>query len=171
MTARIRTIAFVLAFFLSLSFFTACSKTESDITDNSSCTVTCAEILNECMAIDSTLPEMVTYTDGLNNGSDVFSAFTDESMDMVSDFAYAYASDGSAPEIIIIKLKSTDDVLKMMRSLSSHMETRKNGFAEYTPEQVEMVEKGCLGYEGVYIGYFINNKSALMQKTLSEKVK
>ena len=157
------------AILIAVTALVACGKTnKGDEKDNSELTITCAEVLDDMMELDSKLPELMIYDKGIDNGEDVFHAFSNESMDLVSDYAYAYAADGSAPELIVLKLKNIDDAEKIMSDLKEHMELREGTMANYSPEEVEMVKNGKIVREGVYIGMFIGNKSTLMQSSFTE---
>ncbi|KAI4444982.1 hypothetical protein C823_008004 [Eubacterium plexicaudatum ASF492] len=88
---------------------------------------------------------------------------SDLSYDLVDSYFYAYAANGTAEEIAVIKLKDKSDASSMMQSIHDHIETRQGTFQEYDPEQAVMTEKAVVTREGNYIALIISSKTDLFK--------
>ena len=145
---------------ISMLLLAACgSSQESEVV-----TVDLKTLQEEMLAADTTLPEMTKATNEDSDAELSFSYLTDLEYSLADSYFYAYASDGTAPEIAVIKVKDSQDVVTMMDSLKEHIKSRKGTFQEYAPEQVELVEKAVLVHQGNYIAMIISEKSGLVQK-------
>lgn len=140
----------------------ACSSKQKD--DSSEKSVSIAD-LQECMlTADTTLPEMIVVSSDKEQAELNFSYLSDLSYDIVDSYFYAYAKDGTAEEIAVIKLKDQADVAMMMNSLHNHIKQRKGTFQEYAPEQIEMAEKAVVTREGPFVTFIICSKNGMVQK-------
>ena len=113
---------------------------------------------------DTTLPEMVTVRGSDKDAELNFTALSDLEYDRISDYFYAYAKDGSAEEIAVVKLKDEVDVAPMMDSINQHLKDRKGSLQEYAPDQVGLVDQAVVTYEGNDVVMIVSKKSGLVQK-------
>ncbi len=153
---------------LVISVISACGSTDNSNTSNASenneKNITISQ-LQECMLqADTTLPEMVTVSSLEEQAELNFSYLSDLSYDLVDEYFYAHAKDGTAEEIAVIKLKDQGDAAAMMDSLHDHIAQRQGTFQEYAPEQVEMTEHAVVTRENAYAALIISSKSGLVQK-------
>lgn len=148
------------ALIISMLLMAACgSKPESD-----GVTVDLKALQEDMLGADTTLPEMTKVTNEDDDAELSFSYLSDLEYSLADSYFYAYASDGTAPEIAVVKVKDSQDVVTMMDSLKQHIESRKGTFQEYAPEQVALVEKAVLVHQGNYIALIISEKSGLVQQ-------
>ena len=85
-------------------------------------------------------------------------------------YFYAYAKDGSASEIAVIRMKDESDIAPMMDSINAHLKTRRGTMQEYKPEQVDLIDKAVITYEGNDVALIVSEKNGLVQKEFkSEK--
>lgn len=122
------------------------------------------------LGADPTLPEMVIVRGTEEDAELNFTALSDLDYDRVSDYFYAYAKDGSANEIAVIRMKDESDIAPMMDSINEHLKTRKGTMQEYNPEQVGLIDKAVITYEGNDVALIVSEKNGLVQKEFkSEK--
>lgn len=144
-----------------LTMVSACGTGTSSSSD---VTVSMSELQEVMLSADTTLPEM-TKISSENEQADLnFSYLSDLSYDLVDSYFYAYAANGTAEEIAVIKLKDKSDASSMMQSIHDHIETRQGTFQEYDLEQAVMTEKAVVTREGNYIALIISSKNGLVQK-------
>lgn len=123
------------------------------------------------VSADTTLPEMTVDS---SDGADAeinFSAICDFNYKRVAGYYHAYASAGGASEIAIICVNSEDDVNALVNSLKAHIETRRSVMENYTPEQVEIVDKAIVSPTGCYVGLFICEKSGYDKNNFEAELK
>ena len=134
-------------------------------TDNSPETSVSISSLQETMlSADTTLPEMTKVSSEDAQAELNFAYLSDLSYDLVDAYFYAYATEGTAEEIAVIKLKDKNDASAMMKAMHDHIESRQGTFQEYDPEQLSMTEKAVVTREGSYIALIISSKDGLVQK-------
>ncbi|MGN0241497.1 MAG: DUF4358 domain-containing protein, partial [Candidatus Weimeria sp.] len=86
-------------------------------------------------------------------------------------YYYAYASDGTAPELAVVSLKDTDDTADLMSAIKDHQKNREETMQEYSSDQVQMVQSYILTQKNGTVGYFIGQGTADLEKTFKEEVK
>lgn len=122
------------------------------------------------LGADPTLPEMVIVRGNEEDAELNFTALSDLDYDRVADYFYAYAKDGSASEIAVIRMKDESDIAPMMDSVNAHLKTRRGTMQEYKPEQVDLIDKAVITYEGNDVALIVSEKNGLVQKEFkSEK--
>lgn len=120
------------------------------------------------VSVDTTLPAMKTVSSEQDNAELKFTALSDLDYELVDGFYYAYAEDGSAPEIAVICLKKSTDAAKLMESLKKHLSDRTGTMSEYAPDQVELVEKAVVTNQGAYVTMIVSEKNGLVQKEFKD---
>lgn len=159
---------YIICILLSV-FFTmtaACGQKEtSDQSDHTQKNISMANLQESMFSADTTLPKMTTISSDDEQAELNFTYLSDLSYDMVDSYFYAYATDGTAEEIAVIKLKDKGDVSTMMDALHDHIKQRQGTFQEYAPEQVGMTEKAVITREDSYVALIISQKNGLVQKT------
>lgn len=119
----------------------------------------------------SGFPEMKTLTSDDKDADIDFTTLCDYDYDGVSSFYYAYAADGTAPEMAVISLKNADDTAELMRSIKDHVKTREGTMQEYTPDQVQMVQNYILVQQKGTVGLFIGQGATALEKSFKKVVK
>lgn len=140
----------------------ACGDTETD--SQSVSDISISELQEIMLAADTTLPEMIQVSSEDEQAELNFSYLTDLSYDMADAYFYAYASEGTAEEIAVVRLKDKNDAAAMMDAFHDHIAKRQGTFQEYAPKQVAMTEKAVVTREGNYIALIISSKNGLVQK-------
>ena len=120
------------------------------------------------LAADTTLPEMSVVTSADEGAKLNFTMLCDADYSLVDSYYYAYASDGTAPEIAVVTTKKESDNAKVMEAIVSHVETRRGTMEEYTPDQVEMVTNYTLVRRGRVICYIVSEKRGLCETAFTE---
>lgn len=118
----------------------------------------------EMLEADKTLPEMDIVRGSDKDAEDNFTVLSDFDYERVEDYFYAYSKTGSAEEIAVIRLKDKDDVAPMMDAIHAHLEDRKGTMEEYSPEQVDCVDKAVITYEGRDVAMIVSEKNGLVQE-------
>lgn len=154
---KILIIAVVLLIFLS-----ACGASAEN--SDSSKMIPVSNLKDAMLAADTTLPELVTVSGSDEQAELNFSYLSDISYDLIEDYFYAYAKDGSAEEIAVICLKDKGDAASVMNSLHDHVTQRQGTFEEYAPEQAGMTGRAIITRQDRYVTLIISNKNGLVQK-------
>ncbi len=140
----------------------ACGGTDTSSETDSEISI--SRLQDTMLSADTTLPEMTRVSSEDDQAELNFTALTDLSYDMADAYFYAYATEGTAEEIAVIKLKDKNDAAAMMDSLHEHIEKRKGTFQEYAPEQISMAENAVVTREGSYVALIISSKNGMVQK-------
>lgn len=161
---RIYILLVVMAILLS-----GCGNTVS--TEPNKKSIAISDLQKSMLAADTTLPEMMIVSDADEQADLNFSYLSSLSYDMIDSYFYAYAKDGTAEEIAVIRLIDKGDAAAMMDSLHEHIKQRKGTFQEYAPEQVEMTQNAVVTRHENYIALIISKKNGMVQKTFEESFK
>lgn len=159
-----RWIALGMAVVLSLGTLVGCAGTSAESPVDA---VTLGKAVAEA---DTTLPEMTTNTSEGEDAELSFSAVCNVDYSRVEGYYHSFATDGTAPEIIVVIAKDTTDVTAILTGIKDHVATRKGTMEEYSPEQVATVEKAVITYKGRYIACFISDKSNNDKATFEEEL-
>lgn len=130
-----------------------------------------SDLQDAMLAADTTLPELVKVSGSDEQAELNFSYLSDLSYDMVDDYFYVYAKDGTAEEIAVIRLKDKGDAAAVMNALHDHITQRQGTFQEYAPEQIEMTERAVVTRQDSYVALIISKKSGLVQKAFEDFLK
>ena len=94
---------------------------------------------------------------------------TEEQME---EFAGLYCNDGvTQDQIIYIKAKSDADVKDIQDELKANLDSIYNVIKNYTPEQVEMIQKATVDTEGLYVSLVISNDAEKIKEIFNESIK
>ncbi len=145
-----------------LTMASACGSTKSTNQPESNISIT--SLQEAMLSADTTLPEMTKISSEDDQAELNFTFLSDLSYDLVDSYFYAYASEGTAEEIAVIKLKDKGDVSTMMQAMHDHVKSRQGTFQEYDPEQVSMTEKAVITREDQYVALIVSSKNGLVQK-------
>ena len=129
----------------------ACGKTEEGAEKD----ISMEELEEKLLGADSTLPEMAVARGSDQDAEVTFAYLCGFDYDRVEDFFYAYADQGTAHEISVIRLKDPADAAPVMKELKAHVESRLGTMENYSPDQVAMVEDHVLVREGSYVALII----------------
>lgn len=124
----------------------------------------------ELAALDTELPKMETVTNTSDNAETAFAVLADFDYAKVDAFYYSYSADGTPEEIAVIKVKEKNDVADLMNALQTHIDSRRQTFEQYSPEQVSMVENTILTFQGDVVLYAASKKNGVMQDKFKEKI-
>lgn len=116
---------------------------------------------------DTSLPEMSVVTSADKDAELNFTTLCDADYSLVDGYYYAYAADGTAPEIAVVTTKKETDNAKVMEAIVSHVETRRGTMAEYSPEEVELVTNYTLVRRGRVICYIVSKKRGLAESAFT----
>ncbi len=145
-----------------LTMAAACGSTDAKNAQDTTISIT--QLQETMLSADTTLPEMTKTSSDDEQAELNFTYLSDLNYDLVDSYFYAYATEGTAEEIAVIKLKDKSDASSMMQALHEHVKNRKGTFQEYDPEQVDLTEKAVVTREGNYIALIISSKNGLVQK-------
>ena len=133
-----------------------------------SVTADAAVVGEKLMEADTSLPEMSVVTSADADAGLNFTSLCEADYDLVDSYYYAYAADGTAPEIAVVTTKRESDNSKIMEAIVSHVETRRGTMEEYDPEQVELVTNYTLVRRGRVICYIVSEKRGLAEQAFTE---
>lgn len=134
-------------------------------------TTDAVSIGEKLMGQASGFPEMKTITSSDKDAEINFTTLCDFDYAKVSSYYYAYAADGTAPEMAVVSLKNSDDTADLMSSIKEHQKTREGTMQEYSADQVQMVDSFILTQKNGTVGYFIGKGTADLEKSFKKEVK
>lgn len=144
--------ALVIIVMLAASFITmtGCSSESSG--------ASCRDILNGCKKIapEGSFDTMVCYGEDLYEDS--FDNLYGIQFKDISDGAILYTeSGGLADEISIVCMKDNSDVQVARQKLQERIESRRNTFAGYKPEEVYKLDNASVIVQGNYAAIIISD--------------
>lgn len=102
------------------------------------------ELQKSMVSADKSLPEMKISGSWDENAEKAFSYISDMEYNKIHGFFLAYAADGMAYELAVVKLKDKSDAGEMEDSLNEHVQTRVRMYKTYEPEQVQRAENAVV---------------------------
>lgn len=163
MTSIIKRLACaVCALALALSLG-ACGGEKSDIS--------MYELQKAMLAADEGLPEMLTSGSWEENGEKTFPYLSDLDYNKVQDYFLAYAADGMAYEVAVIRLRDKADVSDAEESLREHLESRVRLYRNYEPEQVKRAESALIKAEGSFVLLIMCDEPESVENAFREFIK
>lgn len=120
----------------------ACGGEKSDIS--------MYELQKNMLAADAGLPDMRIVGSWEENGEKTFSYLSDLDYNKVRDYFLAYAADGMAYELAVIRLRDKADVTAAADSLREHLDGRVRLYRTYEPEQTARAENAVIKTEGSF---------------------
>lgn len=131
-----------------------------------------AKELGEQMAeADGGLPDMTTITSDDKDADLNFTSLCDFDYDKVDSYWYSYAADGSASEMSVVILKDSGDAAELMKSLKQHVQDREGTMANYSPDQVQLVDNYILKNEGKYVTLIISEHNGAAEQAFEDAIK
>jgi len=130
--------------------------------------VSLSDLQTAMLAADEQLPEMTVISGSDENASLNFTSLCDFDYENVEDYFYAYATDGTAPEIAVVEVKDSLDIPELMDDLKEHVEQRKGTMEAYSPDQVTLVENYVLTSQDQYVTLIISPQNGLVQNAFKE---
>ena len=106
--------------------------------------------LAEDMRASTELPDMLSVKTGDDIAESAFGSISDIEYDKIDEYTLFYASDGTAYELAVIKLKSADDMGELEKSLNAHIENRVKQYRYYNPEEAPRAESALVVNNGRY---------------------
>ena len=157
-----RILSLFIIFALISTLFTACGSQKSN--DPS-----CADILSEITK--NTEVNVTVYTAGddtLENNYDNMYAIKRE---LVDDCGILFPSDrGVADELSLFHMKDSGDVQLAKDKLQDRLDTRKNQFAGYKPEEVYKLDNAVIMSQGNFVALIISDDPAMMESYLRQAI-
>ena len=72
---------------------------------------------------------------------------------------YSSESNISAEEVLLIKVKNTDQIQQVTNAIEDRVEARRNDFEGYLPEEVQLLDDARQSVRGTYIFYAASPKA------------
>lgn len=120
---------------------------------------TSKEIYDKVMTSITDMENMKVVDNTTEEGKDAFSYVTEMGLDKIKDFVFAYSADGNADEIIVMQVKSSDDVSQAKKDLEERLETRKSTFSVYNAEEGAKFNGATVVTNGNYLMLIIGNQA------------
>lgn len=146
-------ITVIIMMLLAISMTACGDKEESDGK------YTSREIYDRVSASITDMPEMIMADNTTNEGMDSITYITDLEQNKIIDFVFAYSKDGKADEVVVIQLKSSEDISKVKADLEERLETRKNTFSIYDAEEGTKFQGASVVKNGNYLMLIIGNQA------------
>lgn len=101
------------------------------------------------------LPKMDCYNTSSKDAEDWFHYLCDFDYSKVDDYYISYASNGSAEEIFLIKLKNSEDSTYAELSLHDRIKSRATTFDQYAPKEAAKLSHAVITSNGNYVALLI----------------
>lgn len=129
------------------------------------------ELQKAMLAADEGLPEMLTAGSWEENGEKTFPYLSDLDYNKIQDYFLAYAADGMAYEVAVIRLRDKADVTAAADSLREHLDGRIRLYRNYEPEQVKRAESALIKIEGSFAFLIMCDKPEPVENAFREFIK
>lgn len=116
------------------------------------------------------LPDMLTVNSNDSAAKSNFAYISDIDYGKVADYFLSYSSEGLADEIVVIKVKKSEDVKETVESLKDHAAGRVALYEQYDPTQTKRAEEATIFSVGNYICLIIAEESNAVEKAIHEAV-
>lgn len=103
------------------------------------------------------LPEMTVIYSTDEEAEGNLARLLELDYDLVKEYYYEYAKEGSAEEMAVLRMKDTNGVIDAKNSFSARLEQRKNMYQTYSPDEVSKLEKARIVVKGNYIAVVVSN--------------
>lgn len=154
MNSYLKVISLQLCFlFLVLTSCISCGTHSS--TAAAASTISLEELSSKIEQAAGTLPKMSRSTASNKDAEDWFCYLCDFDYSKVEDYSISYASNGSAEEIFLIKLKDSNDSTSAELSLHNRIKSRTITFDQYQPEEVYKLSNAIVTSNGNYVALLI----------------
>ena len=184
----------MLALTLSVGCFTACgsetkesgseSKSESPAASDEDglATVTPAQpeedisavirsIKEKMLEADSELPVMSVVNSDSEGAESLFEYLALFDYSKVQGYFFAYAAEGTAEEVALVRLYDEADKTALRKALEEHKKTRVAQFKQYKPEETELAESAKIIDDGVYVLYIACKNPDEVKKAFTDSEK
>ena len=183
----------MLALTLSVGCFAACgsekkesgseSKSESPAaSDDGLTTVTPAQpeedisaviksIKEKMLEADSELPVMSVVGNDSEGAESLFEYLALFDYSKVQGYFFAYAAEGTAEEVALVRLYDEADKTALKKALEEHKKTRVAQFKQYKPEETELAESAKIIDDGVYVLYIACKNPDEVKKAFTDSEK
>lgn len=157
-----KTLILLLMLVLSLTVLAGCGATENN--DPS-----CSDILNDVMSNSEEFDTLFAAGDEtLENNYDSMYAVK---RDLVDDCAIIYLEKGgTANELSLLHLKDPGDVQLAKDKLQDRLDTRKNQFAGYKPEEVYKLENAVIMSQGNFVALIVSQDPPMLEASLRQAI-
>ena len=145
-----------------MALFAGCGASESN--DPS-----CSDILNDVMSNSEEFDTLYKAGDDtLENNYDSMYAVK---RDLVDDCAIIYLEKGgTANELSLLHLKDAGDVQLAKDKLQDRLDTRKNQFAGYKPEEVYKLENALIVSQGNFVALIVSQDPPMLEAALRQAI-
>lgn len=161
---------FLLVVVLSMFSFAAC-RNEDDNNESEDKEYALAKDIVNQMQQSMSLPDMTGMGMEDEGAQDTFEYLCDIDYSLVEDFYISYASDATAQEILVIRLKSDNDAAENEKYLEERIERRKNQFMQYKPEELPVINGAVVERKGPYLALIINDSTDAAVEIFNNSVK
>lgn len=103
------------------------------------------------------LPEMTEIYSTDDDAEGNLGRLLELDYDLVKEYYYEYAKEGTAEEMAVLRMKDTNAVIDAKNSFAARMEQRKNMYQTYSPDEVPKLEKARIVVKGNYIAFVVSN--------------
>ena len=159
---RILSLFFIFA--LVMGLMAGCGKEEKSSDPE------CADILN---SFENMTEEGfdIYYTAGDSEYEDNYENMYGISRELIDDGGIIYTEKGGlADEISIFHLKDTKDMELAKEKLNDRLETRRNQFAGYKPEEVYKIDNAVITITGNFIALVISSDPPMTESVLRQAI-
>jgi hypothetical protein len=129
------------------------------------------EMKQKMLSADSDLPEMSCVYGSDPNASDLFAYLAIFDYENVEDYFFAYAANGTAEEVAVVKLKRSKDAGALKKALEKHVKSRVSQFETYDPAQVELAKSAKVEIAGNYVALITCKNQKEVKKAFTDLVK
>ncbi len=158
-----RSLICLILFALVLCLMTGCGTQESSDPG-------CADILNSFKEMTEDGFDTV-YVAGDSEYEDNYENMYAIKRDLIDDGGIIYTAEGGlADEVSLFHLKDSGDVKLAKEKLESRLETRRNQFNGYKPEEVYKIDNAVIMVKGNFVALVISSDPPMTESLLKQAI-
>ena len=167
-----RLIAALCLMLLAASLFAACGKKADEGEEQAQeKNVSMYDLRLAMCGADGDLPEMLFASSSDDDPAALFANISAFDYEKVDGFFVAYAADGKAYEIAVVRAKHAADLNELKASLLAHVADRVNTYSYYMPDQKAKAEAADVFTSGRYAVLVMCDNADAVKSAFYEFVK
>lgn len=160
-----KTVSIIASLLLITALLCSCSGKSSEA-------ISMYDLSGTMMAAAPSLGEMSYVSSEDEDAENLIKHVIDTDYSKIDSFYVSYSSDGTlADEITVIAAKNKKDTAEIKSALEEHLESRKNLYKTYGPEQLKKLESAELFTSGQYAVLIVCDEASQVKKAFSDYMK
>ena len=148
------------------------SSSESSVaSDEEDVSAVIKSFKEKMLEADSELPVMSIVSSDSEGAESLFAYLALFDYSKVNGYFFAYAAEGTAEEVALVRLCDEADADDLKKALEEHKKTRVAQFKQYKPEETELAESAKITCDGEYVLYIACKNPDEVKKAFTDSKK